>query len=82
MSLNIKKAETHKLVRRLAKLTNESMTTAVDTAVRERLARVKAKQPEELVQRLLAIGRDCAARLKDRTLDHGEFLYDERGLPK
>ena len=32
---------------------------------------------------LLAIGKDCAARLKTtRTLDHGELLYDERGLPR
>ncbi len=85
MSLNIKKPETHRLVRRLAKLTGESMTTAVDTAVRERLARVHAPpSPDALAQRLLAIGQDCASRLKEphRSIDHGEFLYDERGLPK
>lgn len=83
MSLNIKKAETHKLVRQLAKLTGESMTTAVDTSVRERLERLrKPESKEEFVQRVLAIGRDCASRLKDRTIDHGEYLYDELGLPK
>jgi antitoxin VapB len=33
---------------------------------------------------LLVIGRDCAAHLKKpfRTIDHGEMLYDDRGLPK
>jgi len=37
-----------------------------------------------LADRLLAIGRDCAARLKEaiRSADHGGFLYDERGLPR
>jgi len=85
MSLNIKKAETHKLVRQLAKLTGESMTTAVDTSVRERLERLrKPNSKEELVQRLLAISRDCAPRWKEpyRSADHGELLYDEKGLPK
>ena len=33
---------------------------------------------------LLQIGRDCASRLKEpyRSIEHGELLYDERGLPK
>jgi antitoxin VapB len=82
MSLNIKKAETHRLVKKLAKLTGESQTTAVDTAVRERLERLRSEDPEERIQRLLALARDCASRFKDRTIDHGEYLYDERGLPK
>ncbi|MDX2142747.1 MAG: type II toxin-antitoxin system VapB family antitoxin [Rhodospirillaceae bacterium] len=85
MSLNIKKAETHKLARRLAKLTGESLTTAVDTALRERLERVSApRSQEELVERILAIGRDCAKRWKEpyRSIDHGDLLYDEKGLPK
>ena len=32
----------------------------------------------------LAIGKDCAARLKEpfRSADHGDLLYDERGLPR
>ena len=37
-----------------------------------------------LVEQVLAIGRDCAAHLPDeiRLIDHADFLYDERGLPK
>ncbi|WP_211224072.1 hypothetical protein, partial [Pseudonocardia asaccharolytica] len=33
---------------------------------------------------LLAIGRDSARRLAEpaRSVDHGELLYDERGLPR
>jgi hypothetical protein len=36
-----------------------------------------------LADRLLAIGRDTAPRLREpfRTADHGDLLYDERGLP-
>jgi hypothetical protein len=34
-------------------------------------------------ERLAAIARDCAQRLTPevRSIDHGELLYDERGLP-
>jgi len=83
MGLNIKNEETHRLAQELAQLTGESMTEAVTTAVRERLERVRREQGVGLADRLLAIGKDCASRLKKtRTLDHGELLYDERGLPR
>jgi antitoxin VapB len=80
MSLNIKNEETHKLVQELAALTGESMTAAVTEAVRERLNRVKSKG---MAERIRKISKECAARLKGKPLpDHGELLYDERGLPK
>jgi antitoxin VapB len=84
MSLNIKNEETHRLVQKLARLTGESMTAAVDKAVRERLERVRGTKNGGLAERLLKIGRECAAHLKEpyRSIDHGEMLYDEKGLPK
>jgi antitoxin VapB len=84
MGLNIKSEETHRLARELAKLTGESMTAAVTEAVRERLDRVRSRQAVGLADRLLVIGKDCAARLKEpfRSADHGDLLYDERGLPR
>ena len=84
MSLNIKSEEAHRLARELARLTSESMTTAVTEAIRERLDRLRRAEPAGLADRLLAIGRDCAARLKEpyRSTDHGDLLYDERGLPR
>jgi len=84
MGMNIKSQECHRLTRQLAKLTGESLTTAVTESVRERLARVRRERGVDLAERLLAIGRDCAVHLKKpfRTVDHGEMLYDERGLPK
>jgi antitoxin VapB len=84
MSLNIKNKEAHRLAEELAKLTGESMTTAVTIAVRERLDRVRREQSPSLADRLLMIGQDCAAHLKEpfRSADHGDLLYDERGLPR
>jgi antitoxin VapB len=84
MSLNIKNKDAHKLAQQLARLTGESMTEAVTEAVRERLKRVRAKQAASLADRLLEIGQDCAARLEEpfRSGDHGDLLYDEKGLPK
>jgi hypothetical protein len=39
---------------------------------------------QSLVDRLLAISRDCARRLPPdvRAIDHGTLLYDEDGLPR
>ena len=84
MSLNIKSEEAHRLAQELARLTGECMTAAVTRAVRERLDRLRRERAVSLADRLLAIGKDCAARLKEpfRSADHGDLLYDERGLPR
>jgi antitoxin VapB len=84
MSLNIKNDEAHRLARQLARLTGESMTEAVTRALDERLERIRHERGGGLANRLLAIGRDCAAHLKEpyRSIDHGEFLYDDLGLPR
>lgn len=84
MSMNIKNPRTHALARQLAGLTGESVTEAVTVAVEERLERLRGAGEAGLADRLLAIGRDCAAHLKEpyRSVDHGDLLYDERGLPK
>jgi antitoxin VapB len=84
MGMNIKNKEAHRLTEELAKLTGESLTAAVTEAVRERLDRVRRTQGTGLADRLLTIGKDCAAHLKKPllTLDHGKMLYDDRGLPK
>ena len=61
VSLNIKNEETHRLAQELARLTGESMTAAVTEALRERLERVRRERATGLADRLLAIGKDCAA---------------------
>ena len=87
MSLNIKNAETYRLVKELADETGESMTAAVTEAVRERLGRIRAERSDDQeasfqrARALLAIMRDRApAGYWDQDFD--ELLYDEMGLPK
>jgi antitoxin VapB len=84
MSLNIKNEDTDRLAHELAGLTGESLTTAVTVAVRERLERLQQSKRGALSDRLLKIGKDCAAHLKEPflTVEHGDLLYDEKGLPK
>jgi antitoxin VapB len=81
MSLNIKNEETHRMAQELAALTGESMTAAVTEAVRERLTRVKSKG---LAHRIMNIAKRSAPLWKEpyKSIDHGDFLYDEKGLPK
>ena len=76
MSMNIKNKETYRLTKQLSELTGESLTTAVTEAVRERLDRVRREHGVDLADRLLLIGRDCAAHLKEpfRTIDHEGML--------
>jgi antitoxin VapB len=84
MSLNIKNEEAHRLVRELAESTGESMTTAVTRAVRERLERVSQRRKKNKLERILKIAKECAPLWKEpfRSVDHGDLLYDEKGLPK
>jgi len=81
MSLNIKNEQTHRLVQELAALTGESMTAAVTEAVRERLDRVRDKGMKE---RIMKIAKESGPRWKEpyKSIDHGDLLYDEKGLPK
>ena len=89
MGLTIKDDEAQQLAEELAALTGESMSTAVTQALRERLDRLRGEQDGEqnggrLAERLLAIGRNCASRLKEpyRSAEHGDLLYDDKGLPR
>jgi len=83
MAMNIKNAEASRLAHRIAELTGETVTGAVTESLRERLTRLEAAG-EPLAARILAIGRDCAARLPDhiRSVDHEGLLYGPDGLPR
>ena len=82
MSLNIKNEETHRLAAELASRTGVSISEAVSRAIKEQLNRLES--PEARAERLLAIGRECAARLPKHVLemDINAELYDESGLPR
>ena len=83
MGLNIKNPKAHALAAELAELTGESMTQAVIQSLQERLKQKRAEtEKQKKYEDLMAIAKECAAGLKGPPIDHGDFLYDERGLPK
>lgn len=85
MSLNIKNDETCRLARELARLTGETMSGAIAVALRERLARERRRRSVQArAGKLRAIADRCAQLMGPgpSAVEHGNMLYDERGLPK
>ena len=85
MGLNIKNEETRRLAGELARLTGETMTGAITVALRERLERERHERSIEVrVRKLRAAAERCANLLGPgpSAVEHGDVLYDERGLPK
>lgn len=89
MSLTVKDPEAHRLAKEPAAATGVSVTEVVVEALRERWLREQGtatrRSPEEkgrLIERALAIARDCAQRLAQAGLPENpdELLFDERGL--
>jgi antitoxin VapB len=82
VALNIKDAETDRLVRHLADLTGEKITDAVKTAVRERLDRERRQRGKASVEELLAIARRISSQpVVDPRTPEEIIGYDEHGLP-
>ena len=85
MSLNIKNAEAYDLASELARLTGRSMTTVVLEALRQRRAELlRQEQKDVRVQELMAIAQRCAAHITQpaQAVNHGDMLYDARGMPQ
>jgi antitoxin VapB len=84
MALSLKDPEADRLAREVARRTGETLTGAIVTALRERLARLKGpgRRPP-LRDELREIARRCAAlpTLDDRS-DEDILGYDDRGLPR
>ena len=84
MALSLKDPETDRLAREVARLTGESLTEAVRTALAERLERERLRRgrsKRSLAERLNEIALRCAARpeLDSRSAD--EIIgYDENGM--
>ena len=61
------------------------MTGAITVALKERLEREQRERSVEArLRRMRAISERCAKLLREGgpPVDHGDLLYDERGLPK
>ena len=72
MALNIRDPEVKALTAELARITGETKTEAVVQALRDRLARIRPDhRMPGLADRLVAIGRECAALpvLDERSTD-------------
>lgn len=87
MALNIKNDETQRLSRELASMTGENITQAITVAVTERLERLGVgaeARRRRTIERLHRISADAAPRWTApfREGDHGDLLYDDRGLPR
>jgi antitoxin VapB len=85
MPLSIKDPEADQLARSLAQRTGESITQAVITALRERLAREQRKNEavDMLVEEVMDIAKHCAALpLLDARSPDEIIGYDEHGLPR
>ena len=82
MKLTITDEETCRLAAELAELTGETVTGAITVALKERLEREREIQTR--LQKMRAISKRVAKSLRDgpSAVEHGDFLYDERGLPK
>jgi antitoxin VapB len=84
-SLNIKSPEAYRLARELANATGETLTAAVETALRERLDRQRADPKAGLSKWLEEITKETAAIMNDgrTSKELMDELYDpETGLPK
>jgi antitoxin VapB len=85
MALSLKDAETDRLAREVAKLTGESLTQAVRTALAERLEREQRKRGRRkgLAVRLNELAKECAALPDYDTRSPDEIIgYDEYGVPR
>ena len=82
MGLNIKNETVERLAREVAAQTGESLTSAIQHALEERLARLRSDEDFALkkarVREILARSGPTPSGL---TSDHSD-LYDELGLPK
>lgn len=82
MGMNIKKPEVQKLAKQLADETGETMTSAVQHALEEKLERLRRERDVTEKKRKLREFLDALPPPPPGlTSDHSD-LYDEWGLPK
>jgi antitoxin VapB len=84
MALSIKNSETERLARQVARETGESLTEAIQHALRDRLERTKKqRQQKALVEKVTEILNRVRALPDLDTRSADEIMgYDEHGLPR
>ena len=87
MALSIKNREVEALARELARLTHKPITEVVRYSLKREVERAKAlavvpPEDDDFVERILEIGRRCAALPDVSNMSDDEILgYDEFGIP-
>ncbi len=85
-TLNIKNERVYQLARQLADATGASMTSAIESALEEKLERMRRQHLATIDARLAeldSIVARTAPALRDLPDDPTAFLYDEQtGLPR
>ncbi|TAM59719.1 antitoxin [bacterium] len=83
MALSIKDPEADRLARELSARTGETLTETIIVALRERLARMRARRTPSLRAEIGRIARRASQRRVLDARSPEEILgYDERGLPR
>ena len=82
MNLNIKSEEAHRLAVALAKAKGTTITEAVTEAVRKELE--WSLRRTNLARDLRKMAEKSGALFQEpwKSMEHGELLYDEFGMPK
>lgn len=83
MALSIKGGEADRLARELAAETGETLTEAVEIALRERLDRERARRTASMRTRLARLAADVAALpVADGRTPEEIIGYDQAGVPR
>jgi antitoxin VapB len=83
MALSIKSDTADRLARELAAETGETLTEAVETALRERLDREHTRHAASMRTRLARLASDVGAlRVADAGTPEEIIDYDDTGLPR
>jgi antitoxin VapB len=81
--LNIKSEDAYRLASRLSELTGESLTTVVTKALQAELEKEERRRDvTATVERMLAMGREIRAHMREPASSDTSWMYDEHGFPK
>lgn len=83
MAFHVSSERVDQNVRRLAALTGQSLTDAIDSAVIDKLRRLEPRKPDpNYVEDLLRMAAEIRSKLRPTGQTPDELLgYDENGLP-
>ena len=81
--LNIKSEDAYRLASRLSELTGESLTSVVTKALQAQLDREERRRDiAATVERMLDMGKEIRAHMREPVSSDTNWMYDEDGLPK